>query len=71
MFISCKVCKQGSESENILKWEFFEILIYSKLSLITLALAVNIVANSGSLAENMSLLLLTTATAATLFLFIL
>lgn len=70
MFISCKVCKQGSESENILKWEFFEILIYSKSSLITLALAVNIVANFGSLAENMSLLL-TTATAATLFLFIL
>ena len=70
MFISSKVCKQGSESENFLKWEFFEILIYSKSSLITLALAVNIVANSGSLAENMSLLL-TTATAATLFLFIL
>lgn len=70
MFISCKVCKQESESENILKWEFFEILIYSKSSLITLALAVNIVANFGSLAENMSLLL-TTATAATLFLFIL
>ena len=51
MFISSKVCKQGSESENFLKWEFFEILIYSKSSLITLALAVNIVAKSGSLAE--------------------
>ena len=62
MFI---LCKQESESENIVKWVFLEILIYSKASSIALASAVNIFASSGSRIENMSLL--TTAAAATLF----
>ena len=38
MFILCKDCKQESESENIVKWVFLEILIYSKASSIALAL---------------------------------
>ena len=30
MFILCKDCKQENESENIVKWLFFETRIHSK-----------------------------------------
>ena len=67
MFISCKDCKQGSESENIVKWVFFEILtieilLYSKESSIVLASALNSVASFWSRIEHMSLMTTAAAT---------
>ena len=65
-FIQWKECKQESESENIVEYVYLDIFIYSKASSIAFPSAENIVASSGSLAENTSLLI--TAAAATLFL---
>ena len=59
-------CKQESESEHIVKYVYLDIFIYSKASSIAFASAKNIVVSSGSVAENMSLLI--TAAAATLYL---
>ena len=59
-------CKQESESENIVKYVYLDLFIYSKASLIAFASAENIVASSGNLAENTYLLI--TAATATLFL---
>ena len=67
MFILCIDGKQKSESECFVKWVFFKSIIYSKAKSIALASTVNIVASSGSYIENISLL--TTAAAATLFVF--
>ena len=64
IFILWRDCKQESKSENIVKYVELDIFIYSKASPIAFASAENIVALSGSLAENTSLLI--TAAVATL-----
>ena len=57
---------QYSYYEETVKCVYLDIFIYSNTSSIAFASAENIVASSGSLAENTSLLI--TAAAATLFL---
>ena len=61
-------CGQESEYENIVKYVYLDIFIYSKARLIAFASAENtcIVASPGSLSENTYVLI--TAVAATLFL---
>ena len=52
IFILWSDCKHESKSEKIVKCVYLDIFICSEASSITFASAENIVASSGSLAEN-------------------